>query len=44
MRTQQSKPHIRKVGAYWCVYLDGDMKASWPTLEAAWLRFKEYTT
>lgn len=36
------KPHIQRHGSYWCVYRNGAMISSWPTLEAAWLRFKEY--
>jgi len=41
MRTS-SKPHLKKQGACWSVYLDGRLISSWPTLETAWLRFKEY--
>lgn len=41
MRTL-NKPLIKRHGSYWCVYRNGAMISSWSTIEAAWLRFKEY--
>lgn len=42
MTTPASKPHIKMVGSYYYFYLNGMLVCSWPTLESAWQRYREY--
>ena len=42
MKTPTTKPHFKKQAGYWSVYHKGRLVSSWPTIEAAWLRYEEY--